>query len=70
MVEQSVRNYFTYRAKVPGTLFSLTKESLMIAGWVAMWRPMNIYLYDWCPLRRRGRIFDKLSRIDVEVHKN
>ena len=23
------------------------RESLTIAGWVAMWRPMQIYLYDW-----------------------
>jgi len=25
-----------------------------IAGWVAMWRPMEIYLYEWWPVRRRG----------------
>ena len=45
----------------------LLREGLVIAGWVAMWRPMEIYLYDWWPLRRRGRIFAKLSRMPVEV---
>ncbi|HUJ31708.1 MAG TPA: hypothetical protein VLY23_10545 [Candidatus Acidoferrum sp.] len=45
----------------------VVRESLTIAGWVAMWRPMQIYLYDWWPLRRRSRIFAKLSHMPVEV---
>jgi hypothetical protein len=28
---------------------------------------MEVYLYDWWPLRRRGRIYEKLSRMPVEV---
>jgi len=50
-----------------GTWAAITRESLTIAGWVAMWRPMQIYLYDWWPLRRRGRVYRKLSRMPVEV---
>jgi len=50
-----------------GTWASVLRESLTIAGWVAMWRPMQIYLYDWWPLRRRGRIYTKLSHMQVEV---
>ena len=52
-----------------GTFRSLARESLTIAGWVAMWRPMQIYLYDWWPLRRRGKLYMKLSRMKVEVHR-
>lgn len=52
-----------------GTFRSIAQESLTIAGWVAMWRPMQIYLYDWWPLRRRGKIYRKLSRMKVEVRK-
>jgi hypothetical protein len=48
--------------RATGTFPSLTRESLTIAGWVAMWRPMQIYLYDWWPLRRRGRVYEKLRR--------
>jgi hypothetical protein len=51
------------------TFSTLAQESLAIAGWVAMWRPMEIYLYDWWPLRRRHRILKKLSRMPVEVRK-
>ena len=43
------------------------RESLTIAGWVAMWRPMQIYLYDWWPVRRRGQVYVKLSHMPVEV---
>jgi hypothetical protein len=50
-----------------GTWASVLRESLTIAGWVAMWRPMQIYLYDWWPLRRRGRTYAKLSHMPVEV---
>ena len=50
-----------------GTWASVLRESLTIAGWVAMWRPMQIYLYDWWPLRRRIRLFERLSRMPVEV---
>lgn len=42
-------------------------EGLLIVGWVAMWRPLEIYLYDWWPFRRRRRLFDRLARIEIEV---
>jgi hypothetical protein len=48
-------------------LSSVGRESLTIAGWVAMWRPMEIYLYDWWPLLRHRKILQKLSRIPVEL---
>ncbi len=50
-----------------GAAGGIVRESLTIAGWVAMWRPMQIYLYDWWPLRRRVRTFRRLSRMAVEV---
>ena len=35
------------------TLAGVLRESLTIGGWVAMWRPMEIFLYEWWPLLRR-----------------
>lgn len=49
------------------TWAAVVRESLTIAGWVAMWRPMQIYLYDWWPLWRRGQIYKKLGHMPVEV---
>ncbi len=50
-----------------GTWAAVVRESLTIAGWVAMWRPMQIYLYDWWPLLRLSRTFTKLSHMPVEL---
>ncbi|MGB2676153.1 MAG: hypothetical protein WAN12_03620 [Candidatus Acidiferrum sp.] len=50
-----------------GTWAAVVRESLTIAGWVAMWRPMQIYLYDWWPLLRRSRVYAKLSHMPLEV---
>ena len=51
------------------TLSIVIREGLIIAGWVAMWRPMEIFLYEWWPLRRKGRLYQKLSRMHVEIRK-
>jgi uncharacterized membrane protein YbhN (UPF0104 family) len=45
----------------------LLEEGLLIVGWVAMWRPLELLLYDWWPLLRRKRTFENLSRMRVEV---
>jgi len=50
-----------------GAFRQIVREGLTIGGWVAMWRPMEIYLYDWWPLRRHARLLDRLGRIEVEV---
>ena len=106
MAEDSVRNYFAYRARLNrldfkrlmkqgrmtlvvglsfmaacfavielfgakdlSTVPGFFKEGLTIAGWVAMWRPLEIYLYEWWPLRRRGQVLDKLSRMSVHIRQ-
>jgi len=50
-----------------GTFLGLLREGLVIGGWVAMWRPLEIYLYAWWPLFRRGRIREKISRMPIKV---
>jgi hypothetical protein len=34
-----------------------------------MWRPMEIFLYEWWLLLRRGRLYEKMSRMRIEVRK-
>jgi hypothetical protein len=45
----------------------LVKESLVIGGWVALWRPLEIFLYDWWPLRAQAKLYDRLGRMQVTV---
>jgi hypothetical protein len=48
-------------------LGQVLRESLLIGGWVAMWRPMEIFLYDWWPIRAETRLFDRLSAMPVRI---
>ena len=45
----------------------MLRQGLTIIGWVAMWKPLEIYLYRWWPVRRLIRAYEKLSAMDVEV---
>ncbi|MFZ1056910.1 MAG: hypothetical protein WAN79_14650, partial [Opitutaceae bacterium] len=55
-------------AKAPsGTVSDIVKEGLTIAGWVAMWRPLEIYLYDWWPLFEERRRLERLARMQVRI---
>jgi hypothetical protein len=50
-----------------GGMTALLRERLVIGGWVAMWRPLEIFLYDWWPILGEQRTYDRLSRIEVRV---
>jgi hypothetical protein len=52
-----------------GTARSVMREGLTILGWVAMWRPLEIYLYRWWPLLARKRLYDRLARMTVDVRQ-
>lgn len=45
----------------------IARESLTIVGWVAMWRPMQIFLYDWWPLWRQVKLYQRLSSAPIQV---
>jgi hypothetical protein len=45
----------------------VVQESLIILGWVAIWRPMGIFLYDWWPIRAEAKLLDRLGEMDVQV---
>jgi len=46
---------------------SLVKESLIIGGWVALWRPAEVFLHDWWPILAEAKLLDRLSEMDVQV---
>lgn len=49
------------------TLYVLARESLVIGGWVGMWRPFEIFLYDWWPVRRRQNEYARLAKMRTRV---
>lgn len=47
------------------TAAGIIREGLFICGWVAMWRPLEIFLFDWWPIMGQRRLFDRLGRMPV-----
>jgi hypothetical protein len=43
------------------------REGLVILSWVVMWRPVEILLYDWVPVRRERKVMELLHDVPVEV---
>ena len=52
---------------IESPLGQLAGESLMVGGWVALWRPLEIFLYDRGEVRRRERELLRLARVSVRV---
>ena len=43
------------------------QESLIIVGWVANWKPIEIFLYDWWPFKRSIGLYQRLRDAAVVV---
>jgi hypothetical protein len=54
-------------AGADGGLGRVLHESVLIGGWVAMWRPLEVFLYDWWPIRADARVFDRLAIMPVRI---
>jgi hypothetical protein len=52
---------------VPGLLGTGLKESLAISSWVVMWRPIEILVYEWIPVRYERKVVSALLEASIEV---
>jgi hypothetical protein len=48
-------------------MWRFIQEGILISGWVAMWKPIDVFLYEWWPIRRKRRLYEKLANIAVEL---
>jgi len=48
-------------------LAQLLSYSLLILGWVAMWQPITVFLYELWPIIRLKKIYEKISRMEIEI---
>ncbi len=46
---------------------TVLQEGLLILGWVAMWRPIEIFLYDWWPIWRQQRVYRRVAELPIEL---
>lgn len=50
-----------------GPIVRTIEESLIIVGWVANWKPIETFLYDWLPVVRRQRLYRRLQHAAVVI---
>jgi hypothetical protein len=58
---------FIESAQTSTRISTIAQEGFVIIGWVAMWRPIEMFLYDWWPHREQRLYLEKLTNIQVDV---
>jgi hypothetical protein len=53
---------------IPGPLGAGLRTALEISGWVFMWRPIEVLVYDGIPVRREQRVLRALRDAPIDVH--
>lgn len=50
----------------PGAM-GIVREGLVIFGWVSIWKPIELLLFDWYPLFEELRFFKKLLETEIDI---
>lgn len=45
----------------------LISDAFVIAGWVLLWRPLELLIYEWIPPWREARDFERLAELPIEL---
>ena len=48
-------------------VMAILREGLVIFGWVSMWKPVELILFDWYPLFEKLRLYKKLAMTEIEI---
>ena len=51
----------------PPGLTGILREGIVIFGWVSIWKPIELILFDWYPLYEKLRFFKKLLETEIEI---
>ncbi|HEY1681253.1 MAG TPA: hypothetical protein VGF98_06440 [Candidatus Tumulicola sp.] len=52
---------------LPDAIRTLAVETLVIAGWVIMWQPMDTLILGWLPIRKQERTFRALAAMRTSI---
>ena len=52
---------------VDSTAAATIREGLVIFSWVVLWRPVDTFVYDWIPARRRKSLMTRLYEAPIDV---
>jgi hypothetical protein len=56
-----------FAQRMEGPVPQILSESFLILGWVAIWKPSEIFLYAWPPIAARRSLFRRLSEATVTI---
>lgn len=58
------------KIQVPTTpsLIGVLREGLIIFGWVSIWKPIEVILFDWYPQYEHLRYYKKLHSVEIDIH--
>jgi hypothetical protein len=48
-------------------IYAFVNEGLIILGWVANWKALEIFLYDWWPVAGHRNLYRRLARANVII---
>jgi hypothetical protein len=52
------------------SVFNILREGLVIFGWVSIWKPIELVLFDWYPLYEKIKYYKKLARTEVAFQES
>lgn len=50
----------------PGPI-GILREGIVIFGWVSIWKPIELILFDWYPLYEKLRFYKKLRDTEIDI---
>ena len=57
----------THFKPLPAPYNDLFGEALVVAGWVLLWRPMELLFYEWIEPWRDARNYERLAELPLEL---
>lgn len=51
----------------PDSFFYVTREGFVILGWVAIWKPFELVLFDWYPVFDKIKLLRKLRDCEIDI---
>lgn len=54
-------------APQPPGIIGILREGIVIFGWVSIWKPIELILFDWYPLYEKLRLYKKLLETEIDI---
>lgn len=59
--------FFGNLSALPEFLSTFLSEGFLIAGWVSLWHPTEILLYEWWPIWREKQLYKRIRDMEIIV---